>query len=312
VLNKIIKRTRKALRKKFAAPGMMHIARLDPRFSLGECDQYGHRDILWRKKVVAKALSPAELKGSHQGKIYILANGPSLADFDLMQLGIHKSMGMNGSIVKYRDSSILPDFYVILDHTFVRKRFFLIREIVESGVKCFFTYRAMCEIVVQDNTLLNKGNIFLIPGVNDNFDEPVITNELLVEQLKKEKDYFLSDKIINRLVGFSFDICKGVFPGRTVAFQCVQVAAYLGFKQIYLAGMDLGASKTGRYRFYEDIIKEKSLKSNLEKNYDIIRTAFECAVPACETKGIELYNLSAQSRLPESVMKKITFSESLR
>jgi Kdo-III transferase WaaZ len=312
MIKKTIKRTRKAFRKMLSAPGMEHVARLDPRFSLGVPEQNGVRDILWCKNVVGHARSPEEVKGTYQGKTYILANGPSLTDFDLMQLGDHKSMGMNGSIVKYRDSSILPEFYVILDHAFIRKRFFLIKEIITSKVKCFFSYRALCVIAVQDSTLLKSGNIYLIPGVNDSFDEAVLKDESLVERLKLEKAFFLPKQDINRWVGFSFDICKGVFPGRTVAFQCVQIAAYLGFKQIYIAGMDLGAPETGRYRFYEDIIKEESLKSNLDKNYEKIKAAFTCAVPACESRGIELYNLSASSRLPESVMKKMTFTESLK
>jgi KDO transferase-3 len=307
-----LRKIRKAMRKRFAAPGMKQVARLDPRFALGQKDQEGNREILWGKRRVGVARSPSALHKIQRGKIYILANGPSLAELDITQLGIHKSMGLNGSIVKYRDTAILPDFYVISDPSFMKKRFSLVREVLQTGVKCFFPYHALCDIAIQDVRLLDNENIFLYHNINDNYDQPILDDGALIEQLKLEKDFFLP-KDINRLVGFSYDICKGTFGGRTVAFQGVQVAAYLGFSQIYLAGMDLGAPKVGPLRFYEDNTNKAMRKSRLDQNYEkIIEPAFECAVLACRNRDIHIYNLSAQSRLPNSVMEKISFAQSLQ
>lgn len=309
---KLIRKIKKTSRKFFAAPGMQHVARLDPRFALGHKDHEGNREILWCKRKVGIARYPEALHKTQQGKIYILANGPSLAELDIAQLEAHKSMGLNGSIVKYRESAVTPDFYLISDPSFMKKRFSLVREVLQTGGKCFFPYHALCDIAKQDVGLLDNDNIFLYHNINDNYDQPILDDKDLIAQLQQENNFFLP-KDMNRLVGFSHDICRGTFGGRTVAFQGVQIAAYLGFSQIYLAGMDLGAPKSGPLRFYEENNNAAMRKSRLDQNYQkIIEPAFQCAVSACHEKGIQISNLSAQSRLPDSVMEKISFAQSLQ
>jgi Kdo-III transferase WaaZ len=110
-------------------------------------------------------------------------------------------------------------------------------------------------------------------------------------------------------VGFSKRIERGVFTGQTVVFAAVQVAYWLGFQRVFILGMDLGGTGT-LARFYESGSAVAS--SRLDKDFKpYIIPAFELARRLFEAEGREIYNVSPNSRLPTTIIPKLSFDEAL-
>jgi len=65
--------------------------------------------------------------------------------------------------------------------------------------------------------------------------------ETFPKDLKDDKTFFFPKKLLQEIPSFSKDPIKNGFArGKTVAFDAIQLAFYLGFKEIYILGMDLG------------------------------------------------------------------------
>jgi len=94
-------------------------------------------------------------------------------------------------------------------------------------------------------------------------------------QLKNDNFYFLNycysqplDKRIYRNPKV-WDICKPLFGARTVIYSAIQIAAYMGFKEIYLLGCDhdylMDLARITDHHFYKDeesgISDEEHLKA---------------------------------------------------
>lgn len=59
--------------------------------------------------------------------------------------------------------------------------------------------------------------------------------------------------------GFSLDITRGYHIGRSSTYAAMQIANYMGYRRIYVFGMDMGASPTGQLHWYgqnEDVSNE--------------------------------------------------------
>jgi KDO transferase-3 len=106
-----------------------------------------------------------------------------------------------------------------------------------------------------------------------------------------------------RKLGFSFDPEQGFFDADTVAYSALQVLAAAGASAVYFHGMDLSAPGP---RFYESA--GDVCTSNLSKNYrKHIEPSFAYASELRRQKGIELYNLSPTSTLPDAIITKVSW-----
>jgi len=91
---------------------------------------------------------------------------------------------------------------------------------------------------------------------------------------------------------FSEDISKKVYYGATVAYDCLQIAAYMGFKKIYLLGMDLVPYKQGNKsavhysNFYEIDSRDKKPQMWVDK----ILRSYLSAKEYADVHGIQIYN----------------------
>ena len=92
------------------------------------------------------------------------------------------------------------------------------------------------------------------------------------------------------------------FGGGTVAYSALQPLVWLGFRTLYLHGLDLrGASVSPR--FYESA--DARLPSALDRQFDShIRPAFRDASRLLGARGLRIHNLSPGSALDESVFPK--------
>lgn len=117
--------------------------------------------------------------------------------------------------------------------------------------------------------------------------------------------------------GFSNDICKGVFAGFTVVYELgIQLAAYMGFKEIYLIGVDcsISGSITDKRNhfidnyFYESEKKSWDIRDNMK--CDIakqMKIAFEKAAIYCLENGISIYNATRGGEL--EAFERVDFDE---
>ena len=226
------------------------------------------------------------LKDVKKGKrCFIVCNGPSLLPEDLDLIKNEFSFGFNR-------------IYYIFDKT---------------------TWRPACYMSVdKDVILMNKKEI-------EELDIPVKLLDLYAKKhiAKKEnmhyllsKDGFIIRPFSDKNIGFSNDISTGYCDGGTVTFVAIQLAAYMGFSEIYLLGADHNYStfrkadgKTYRNENVENYFQ--GLKSTGITSMDIDRTtkAYMIAKEKCEERNIYIYNATRGGKL--EVFKRVELEKIL-
>lgn len=136
-------------------------------------------------------------------RCFIIGNGPSLNLTDLAALKDEVTFAVNGFFLKANDLDWLPTFYVVEDHLVAEDRSKWINRF-KGPTKLFPAYLAYC---------LDEG------------DDTIFFNHRPRVSYPKGFD-------------FSLEADKITYAGCTVTFTCMQLAAYLGFKEIYLIGVD--------------------------------------------------------------------------
>ncbi len=309
-----VTRLRKAVYRLTVPLEMKHMRKLHPSFRMCPSDTRSEGfDVIWRGRHVTTIGSAAELAGRREGgDCFVVAAGPSVAEIDLRRLGEQICIGVNGSIVKAREAGRAFDYYVVTDRTFASDRFDLLREALVTPARCVFTFRVLSEICEREPELLDREGVHLLHEVNFVYGEPKRTPEDLDAWAESRPDLLLHDhaRLRGGRVGFSRSLHSGVFTGQTVVFGAIQLAYAIGFRRVFVAGMDLGGS-TGNYaRFYED--GESTSRVRLDRDYDAhIAPSFELLDRVRRTDGFEVFNLAKDSRLPARTVPKISFDEAL-
>lgn len=86
---------------------------------------------------------------------------------------------------------------------------------------------------------------------------------------------------------FSQDISRVIRFGATVSYECMQIAAYMGFSRIYLLGVD-GFAASGASKRHGHFYQEQGVMS---QHYDtMMHTAYRTARKYADTHGIKIYN----------------------
>lgn len=93
--------------------------------------------------------------------------------------------------------------------------------------------------------------------------------------------------------GFSFDLTQGIYSGYTVSYFGLQVAVYMGFKQIFYLGLDLQNQGGNTHFFGYDFHS----RTHNDSEYPRMRKAFEKAADLLAARGVEVYNCSPHSTL---------------
>ena len=299
---------RKALPK-----SLRHMNRLHPDFRLeqtGNSDD-PHYGIYWKGKPAGQTNPLTSLRKPLSSQCFIIATGPSLAQTDVSKLAGHTCFGVNGAITLADSSGLSFQYHLVSDGSFVRDRFQLVRRMIASGAECLFSFAALSMICEQEPALLASPNLYLLPEMNYRYQIPRLNPEAFRTWATQQEYITLHpDPGFNSgRVGFSRDINQGVFTAQTVVFEALQVACYLKFRQVFILGLDLNASP-GQARFYEQ--GDKVIKSRIDRDYaPYILPAFEVARDMAASHDFEIYNLSRESRLPDTVIPKISLEDAL-
>ena len=146
-----------------------------------------------------------ELRNGLTGKkrCFLIGNGPSLNKTDLNLLKGEVTFAVNGFFLKSEDLNWTPTFYVVEDHLVAEDRAKQIQQF-KGPIKFFPAYLAYCLPGQEDTIFYNHRPRKSFPN---GFD-------------------------------FSLQADEVTFTGCTVIYSAMQLAAYLGFEEIYLIGVD--------------------------------------------------------------------------
>ncbi len=218
-----------------------------------------------------------QMKNKHLGKrCFIIGNGPSLDPKDLDKLKNEICFGTNGIYNIYDKTNWRPTYYCVSDKNIIYKK----RNIIGAQS-------------VRDKFV----------GIPETFPCPDIHNVHYVKQIDEE---FYPD-----LPEFSDDMRTCIYGGATVTYMCIQIAVYMGFKEIILLGVDHNYSITlnqyGKVERHDDIIDHFSDKDKIASIPSLYKTelAYKAAKKYADEHGIKIYNATRGGKL--EVFERVDF-----
>lgn len=145
------------------------------------------------------------LREQYKGRkrCFLIGNGPSLNETDLAVLKDEVTFAVNGFFLKAADLEWKPTFYVVEDHLVAEDRASWINDF-KGPIKLFPAYLGYMFEASEDTIFYNH---------------------------RPRKSY-------PHGFDFSMEADKITYTGCTVTFSMMQLAAYLGFEEIYLIGVD--------------------------------------------------------------------------
>lgn len=219
---------------------------------------------------------------------FVIGNGPSLAakDLDILQKNKIDTFAVNRIFKIFPQTDWRPTYYVSTDHVLVRD---ILDEVNKLPVKDKF-------IPLQNkyyhNIIVDKAHYFFRNDIRDN-DQPG---------------------------GFSLDCTEQVNMRGTVTIACIQLAAHMGYRHIYLLGVDHNFDKVITEN--GEVVIDPSVKNYFCEGYDddvaneVVHdlgntTRSYIDVERFYSKnGVEILNATRKTKL--RVFRTITFEEAIR
>lgn len=157
-----------------------------------------------RQEIHKARLRAARERVRDRSRCFIIGNGPSLNKTNLDLLADEVTFATNGIFLKFPETSFRPTFFVVEDHLVGEDRHEEINQL-RGFTKLAPYYLAYCLEDGEDVIYYNhRGRVSYPHG----FD-------------------------------FSTNAEEITYTGCTVTFSCMQLAYYMGFKEIYLIGVDM-------------------------------------------------------------------------
>jgi hypothetical protein len=227
------------------------------------------------------------LEGEYkEERVFLVGNGPSIDITPLRSLNDEYTIAMNKINKKYNDTSWRPDFYFMLQNHLREGYEDFISENAEMGIDCIINKRHISEfdreniIGVQIQNLQSENNRFHQMSLQEVY-------ECNIDSLEKY---------------WSWEISNVVYTYHSM-YALYQIAAYMGFREIYLIGCDLGFGYYDPHMIFEDALDpidyasvQKYLSSSVEQGKPI-RSAVNYLLYSALTSGA--------SRHLEKVVKEI-------
>lgn len=203
-----------------------------------------------------------EYKNKHCGeRCFIVATGPSLTLNDLEILENEVTFSLNSCVKLFEKTRWRPTYYAIFDNNVYSK---LKKEIDQAELKSVF----YGDFFIKK---LERNGI----NVKMNMETPVLSGA---------KSKFWNKR--KELRKFSFDVDRYAYYGFSTVYILLQLAAFMGFKEIYLVGADCNYAKGkeySSYTMYDNLKHPENITDNLIWDY-------KTAGDALEKKGIKIFN----------------------
>jgi len=205
-----------------------------------------------------------QIKNKHIGqRCFIIATGPSLKIEDLEKLRNEITFGVNSICLAFEQTDWRPTYYGIQDEWVYSK---LEKPIDKIKVEGRFL----------SNTMLRKVKINLT-------DKDYIFPMNMLNHHLKHKKYRTK---------FSENAFAVVYNGYSVTYSVLQLAVYMGFKEIYLLGADCNylSDKKQHFKEYADVESDPTLG-------DMMISGFKEAKKYADRKNIKIYNATRGGKL---------------
>lgn len=234
-----------------------------------KCYDVKRKILLERKKrknnlddlVYSKLL---QFKNKYIGKrCFICATGPSMTIDDLEMLKDEYTFGVNGLACIFERTKWRPTFFGVSDHAIYTKINHILKK--EKSITVFVGSNAFID---RNHTLSND---WIIYPENYAYHD--------YEKLYKNQ-YFCK---------FSDNPYDIVYDGYTIVYGMIQLAIYMGFKEIYLLGTDCNYNLTDKNHFVE--AGNKIPESDLLSAYDRLMCGYKTAKKYLDChKDIRIFN----------------------
>ncbi len=223
-----------------------------------------------------------QLKDLHRGRrAFVIGAGPSLKRTDLDRLGDDITFASNKIYLAFEETAWRPTYYSVTDVLVARNNSEEIRDL--------------------DLTHIHSEHVRPVLGDDPRF--------LYLRHLPAIRLFGTSPQ------RFSRDLNRGVYGGSTVIYHQLQLAFYLGIREVYVIGVDFsfdvpkGTVTDAKTELGETVIRSRGEVNHFHPDYrkpgeswtmpelDKQRLAFSRAREAFEAAGGRLINASRQTRL---------------
>ncbi|MDR3432845.1 MAG: sugar glycosyltransferase [Rouxiella aceris] len=245
----------------------------------------------------------SSLAAVHSGPIMLTATGPSVKNIRFKTPASFPAMGVNGAwslgnVVDFK-------FYVIVDMGFFDQRPEMIAEIVaDPQLTLFTTAHGIARIIDRLSLARIRCRLALIEDAAFKIFQPKIPASELGRCYANVRSASFAENRPD--IGFTTDIRHGIFDAGTVAYWALQIAAYLGFSEMYIIGLDM--NNFSQPRFYES--ENDKLPTYLAENLeDLIVPAFTHASQVLKKKQIRVVNLSMHSAISSQIFEKADYHQ---
>lgn len=214
----------------------------------------------WLRVIGFKRVTPYDklkhFKDKHKGeRCFLVATGPSLLIEDLEKLKDEITFSMNTIFLAFNETAWRPTYYGI------------------QFPDLFTKYKTQIDSLEVDYKFIGD-----VISKKVNVSEEYYTYPLnLLNHNMIHKKYHTK---------FSDDAFAVVYDGYTITYSIIQLAAYMGFEEIYLIGVDCNYSSNTINHFKDYGIVDPNYSSTSEKMISAYRVAKEYA----DQNNIKIYN----------------------
>lgn len=228
-----------------------------------------------------------KIKDIYKGKrCFIVATGPSLRIEDVEKLKNEITFGMNSLVSIFSNTEWRPTYYVVQDCS-----------VWDRNKKAYYEEKAIQFLIGEnvaryDQSAKTKLKSIIYPLDLHNHD--CVDNK---------------DRINPQKPQFSRDAYVGIEDGYTVTYSVIQLAAYMGFSEIYLLGVDCNYSGPTSHVCAKE--GDKSLMNDLKRigpEAQMLRS-YEVARENLDILGVKIYNATRGGKM--DVFIRVDFDEIL-
>lgn len=221
-----------------------------------------------------------QLQNTHFGeRCFIVATGPSVTHDDLNSLKHEFSISMNSIVNILPEVDYRPSLYICQDLSVferVKEKYNLLPdEAIYIGVGNTRKYFSGSSISLKDVEKFKNIGLFHLDGVSNVFH---------INFNKKR----LKPKL-------SYDCYKDIKDGTTVTYSAIQMAVYMGFKEIYLIGVD--CNYTGKVKHIGEYNPDADMSAVADDIVNNSNKVFGYASRKLEKIGVKLYNATRGGNL---------------
>lgn len=205
----------------------------------------------------------------YQGKrCFIIGNGPSLREEDLEKLKGEITFGTHRIYKLFGNTSWRPSFYFAQDYK-------MIKEDCDS-ISAISSKEKFIGMVPWNKYPYIRGATFAHINLKSFYPEPP---------------------------EFSDNVAKEFYEGQTVTYMCLQFAAYMGFSEIYLLGVDhqysIEMNPDGTMKKTEDVqdhFASDDICTNIPQTYKST-LSYYAARKYADLHGVKIYNATRGGKL---------------